>query len=256
MGKYDSFGLQGKVAIVTGGSEGIGRALALGLAEAGCSVVIAARTQSKLDVVAAEIAALGAPGLAISADMGQVGEIRRMVDETVAHFGRVDILVNNVAWTDTRPALEVDEDEWDRTLDVSLKSMFFASQAVAPGMIAQGGGKIINIGSNLAEVTFAGRVVYSTAKAGTHHLTRALANEWAAQGIHVNCVAPCITETPTRANLFARPGYREWVEEQMSPIGRWAQPEDMVGATLYLASNLSDMVVGHILMVDGGWTIR
>ena len=99
-------------------------------------------------------------------------------------------------------------------------------------MIAQGGGKIINIGSNLAEVIFAGYAVYSAAKAGTHHLTRALANEWAGQGIHVNCVAPCITETPTRANLFARPGYKEWVEEQMSPIGRWAQPEDMVGHAL------------------------
>ncbi|RZW14805.1 MAG: SDR family oxidoreductase, partial [Desulfobulbaceae bacterium] len=111
------------------------------------------------------------------------------------------------------------------------------------------------IGSNLAEVAFRGRCAYSAAKAGMHHLTRALANEWASKGINVNGVAPCITETPTRRELLQRPGYKDWALEQL-PVGRWAQTEDIIGATLFLCSSLADMVVGHILMVDGGWTIH
>ena len=253
--KWKSFGIEDQVAIVSGASEGIGRTLAVALADAGAHVALASRTQTALAEVASEIESLGRQALVVPTDLTDVAQIRALVAKTHAHFGKVDILINNAAWTATVEALQVTEEQWDRTLDTSLKGMFFLAQAVAPIMIEQGHGKIVNLGSNLAEVAFRGRTVYSAAKAGVHHLTRALANEWAAKGISVNAVAPCITETPTRRELLQRPGYKDWALEQL-PVGRWAQPEDLIGATLFLCSSLSDMVVGHILMVDGGWTIH
>ena len=253
--KWKSFGIEDQVAIVSGASEGIGRTLAVALADAGAHVAIASRTQSALEEVASQIESLGRQALVVPTDLTDVSQIRALVAKTHAAFGKIDILVNNAAWTATVEALKVTEEQWDRTLDTSLKAQFFLAQAVAPIMIEQGQGKIVNLGSNLAEVAFQGRSVYSAAKAGVHHLTRALANEWASKGINVNAVAPCITETPTRRELLHRPGYKDWALEQL-PVGRWAQPEDLVGATLFLCSSLSDMVVGHILMVDGGWTIH
>ena len=179
-----------------------------------------------------------------------------MVARATESFGRLDILVNNAGWTGTTPALEVTEDEYDRTMAASLKSVFFACQAAARVMIPQGGGKIINIGSNFGVVAFQGRSVYAAAKAGVHHLSRGLSLEWARQGVNVNVVAPCITETVSRKNIIERPGYKDWATGQMLPAGRWNQPDDLIGAVLFLSSHLSDMVVGHVLMVDGGWTIH
>jgi 2-deoxy-D-gluconate 3-dehydrogenase len=253
--KWKSFGLEDQVAIVTGASEGIGRTLAIALADAGAHVAVASRTQTNLEDVASEIEKLGRQALVVPTDLREVGQMRNLVTKSKTCFGKVDILINNAAWTATVDALDVTEEQWDQTLDTSLKAYFFMAQMVAPIMMAQGRGKIVNIGSNLAEVAFRGRSVYSAAKAGVHHLTRALANEWAFQGIHVNSVAPCITETPTRRELLQRPGYKDWALQQL-PIGRWAQPEDLIGATLFLCSDLSDMMAGHILMVDGGWTIH
>ena len=251
-----SFGLKDQTAIVTGASQGIGRTLAIALAQAGVDVALVSRTRSDLEAVAREIEATGRKALVIPADIRDVSQIRKGIDEVHAIFGKIDILINNAAWTATVEALEATEEQWDQTLDTSLKAVFFASQAAAKVMIQQGRGKIINIGSTLGRTAFARRSVYGAAKAGVHHLTRVLALEWASKGINVNAVAPCITETPTRRELFERPGYREWATGQMLPIGRWAQPEDLIGATLFLCSSLSDMVVGHVLMVDGGWTIH
>lgn len=254
--KWHSFGLEDKVAIVTRASQGIGRTLAVALAEAGVHIALVSRNQAALDEVAAEVETLGRQALVVPTDLTDVAQIRAMVTKVHADFGKIHILINNAAWTATVEALQVTEEQWDRTLDTSLKSLFFLSQAVAKIMIKQGYGKIVNMGSTLAQVAFRQRSVYSAAKAGVHHLTRALANEWASKGVHVNAVAPCVTETPTRRELFEKPGYKDWVLGQMLPIGRWAQPEDFIGATLFLCSSLSDMVVGHILMVDGGWTIH
>src|ERR1700735_3846870 len=256
---YSSFGLQDKIAIVTGGSQGIGRAIALGLAQAGAHVVLAKypdKRQEEIKAVQSEIEALGRQALIVQTDVAQVDQVRALMDQTHSTFGRIDILVNNAGWTGTGPALDVTEDEYDRTMAATLKSVFFASQAAARVMIPQGGGRIINIGSNFGEIAFKGRSVYAAAKAGVHHLSRALPLEWAKDGVLVNVVAPCITETESRKNILERPGYKEWATKEMIPRGRWNQPDDLVGAVLFLLGPLPDLVVGHVLMVDGGWTIH
>jgi len=256
---YSAFGLLDKIAVVTGASQGIGRAIALGLARAGAHVVLAKHPVGRQDAIAqvkAEVEALGRRAIIVQTDVSHVDQVRAMIDEAVATFGRVDILVNNAGWTGTTLALDVTEDEYDRTMAASLKSVFFACQAAARAMIPNGGGKIVNIGSNFGVVAFPMRSVYAAAKAGVHHLSRALSLEWAKQGVTVNVVAPCITETESRKVILERPGYKEWATTQMLPIGRWNQPEDLVGAVLFLSSHMSDMVVGHVLMVDGGWTLH
>jgi NAD(P)-dependent dehydrogenase (short-subunit alcohol dehydrogenase family) len=256
---YSSFGLQEKVAIVTGASQGIGRAIALGLASAGAHVVLAKHPEGRQDEikqVQSEIEALGRKAMVVLTDVSDVRQIQNLMNQTTDTFGRIDILVNNAGWTGTTLALDVTEEEYDRTMASSLKSVFFACQAAARVMIPQGGGRIINIGSNFGEIAFKMRSVYAAAKAGVHHLSRALSLEWAKDGVVVNVVAPCITETASRKNILERPGYKEWATTQMIPRGRWNQPEDLVGAVLFLSSPMADMVVGHVLMVDGGWTIQ
>ncbi|WPD18535.1 glucose 1-dehydrogenase [Thermaerobacter composti] len=250
------FQLEGKVAVVTGASMGIGRAIAKGLGEAGCTVVCASRNLEALEETAAAIRNAGGEAVVEYVDVLNVESIRTLADRVKARFGRVDILVNNAAWTVGKMAFDVTEEEWDRTIDSTLKSVFFACQIFGKIMADQGKGHIVNIGSNFGNVTFKTRSVYAAAKAGVHHLTRALALEWSPLGLRVNCVAPCITETETRKALLESPGYKEWVTTQMLPVGRWAQPEDIVGAVLFLCSPLADMVTGHVLNVDGGWTLH
>jgi NAD(P)-dependent dehydrogenase (short-subunit alcohol dehydrogenase family) len=259
MQDYSSFGLTDKIAIVTGASQGIGRAIALGLARAGAHVVLAKYPrggEQEIQGVRSEIEALGRRAIIVPTDVSSVSEVQALMQKAVDTFGRIDILVNNAGWTGTTLALDVTEEEYDKTMAASLKSVFFACQAAAKVMIPAGGGKIVNIGSNFGVVAFETRSVYAAAKAGVHHLSRALSLEWARQGVTVNVVAPCITETESRKNILERPGYREWATGQMLPIGRWNQPDDLVGAVLFLSSHLSDMVVGHVLVVDGGWTIH
>jgi len=256
---YSSFGLRDKIAVVTGASQGIGRSVALGLARAGADVVLAKYPEGRHEEIAQvkrEIEELGRRARIVIADVSKVEDVRALMQETQKAFGRVDILVNNACWTGNSLALDVEEDEYDRTVDSVLKSVFFACQAAARIMIPQGGGKIVNTGSNFGVVAFKSRSVYAAAKAGVHHLSRALSLEWARQGVSVNAVAPCITETESRRVILETPGYKEWATTQMLPAGRWNQPADIVGAVLFLSSHLSDMVVGHVLMVDGGWTIH
>jgi NAD(P)-dependent dehydrogenase (short-subunit alcohol dehydrogenase family) len=259
MKDYSSFGLQGKTAVVTGASQGIGKAIALGLAQAGANIVLAKHPEGRheeINNVKAEIESLGRKALIVITDVGNVGQLQAMFAKAKETFGAVDILVNNAGWTGNTMALDVTEDEYDRTMSSSLKSVFFACQAAARIMIPQGGGKIVNIGSNFGEIGFKSRSVYAVAKAGVHHMSRALSLEWAKDKVNVNVVAPCITETETRRIILEKPGYKEWATTTQLPAGRWNQPEDLVGAVLFLSSSMSDMVVGHVLMVDGGWTIH
>jgi NAD(P)-dependent dehydrogenase (short-subunit alcohol dehydrogenase family) len=256
---YTCFGLKDKVAIVTGASQGIGRAIALGLARAGTHLVLAKHPGPQMEEilqVQKEIEALGRKAIIVPTEVSDVVQVQALMDAAVGAFGGIHILVNNAGWTGTTDALDVTEEEYDKTMDASLKSVFFCCQAAARVMIPQGGGRIINIGSNFGVIAFKKRSVYAAAKAGVHHLSRALSLEWARDGVLVNVVAPCITETASRKNILERPGYKEWATQEMIPRGRWNQPEDLVGAVLFLSSSLSDMVVGHTLMVDGGWTLH
>jgi 2-dehydro-3-deoxy-D-gluconate 5-dehydrogenase len=257
---YSSFELNDKVAIVTGASQGIGRAIALGLAEAGAHLVLAKHPgprMAEIEEVAAQIEGMGRRAIIVLTDVAVVAEVQALMDKAVAEFGRIDILVNNAGWTGTNDALDVTEEEFDKTVAASLKSVFFASQAAARVMIAQGGGgRIIQIGSNFGVVAFKKRALYAAVKAAVHQLAKGLSLEWASQGVLVNVVAPCITETESRKNILEKPGYKEWATQQMIPRGRWNQPQDLVGAVLFLASPFADMIVGHTLMVDGGWTIH
>lgn len=246
--------------MVTGPSQGIGRAVALGLAHAGAHVVLAEHPslhQEALAEVKSEIEALGRKTLVTPLDVADVGQIRAAFAKTKETFGRLDIVVNNASWTCTGPAIDATEQDYDGTMDTTVKGLFFACQEAAKIMLPQGGGRIINIGSNFAISAFKTRAIYAAAKAAVHQLSRALSLEWAKQGVVVNVVAPCITETASRKPILDRPGYKEWATNEKLPSGRWNQPEDLVGAVLFLASpELSAQVVGHVLMVDGGWTIH
>ena len=257
---YSSFQLNDKIAIVTGPSQGIGRAIALGLARAGADVVLAehpALHQEALQEVKREIEGMGRKALVVPTDVSSVAQIRAMVDKAKETFGRIDIMVNSASWTCTGPAIDTTEEEFDGTMDTNVKNVFFACQAAARVMIPQGGGRIVNIGSNFAVSAFRTRAVYAGAKAAVHQLSRALSLEWAKQGVVVNVVAPCITETPSRKPILDKPGYKEWVTSDKLASGRWNQPDDLVGAVLFLVSpQWSAQVVGHVLMVDGGWTIH
>lgn len=256
---YACFGLTDRIAIVTGPSQGIGRAIALGLAQAGAHVALAPRPTYDRHAIAqltSEIDSLGRKTLLVPTDVAQVDHVRSMIDRTNDAMGRVDILVNNAGWTCTGLALDATEEEYDATMAATTKSVFFACQAAARVMIPQGGGRIINIGSNFAISAFKTRAIYAGAKAAVHQLSRALSLEWAKDNVVVNVVAPCITETDSRRPILERPGYKEWVTTEKLPIGRWNQPEDVVGAVLFLASDMARQIVGHVLLVDGGWTIH
>ncbi|MGN6360775.1 MAG: SDR family NAD(P)-dependent oxidoreductase [Thermomicrobiales bacterium] len=254
---FPSLRVDGKIAIVTGTGSGLGQASALALAQAGAAVVM---TELPQKIAAAEATArqaaedYGAKTLVAPLDLLQLDTIGALVDQTVAHFGRIDILVNNAGINIQQMALDVTEDAWDKVLDVNLKGLFFTSQAVARVMVRQGtGGKIVNIASQMGVVGYIKRAAYCSSKAGVVNLSRVLAFEWAEYGIRVNCIGPTFVETPLTAPMFEDKAFRDDVLHRI-PLGRLGKPEDVVGAVVYLASPASDMVTGHTLLVDGGWT--
>ena len=249
-----NFSLEGKVALVTGASRGIGQATALGLARAGADVALASRKLPELENVADEIRKLGKKSLAVVSHIGRMDEIGNLVSKVKDEFGRIDILVNNAATNPTMDAaIDIEERAWDAIMNLNLKGLFFLSQSVARIMREQGGGKIINI-SSMAGIRPAALPVYSISKAGVIMATKVMANEWAKYNIRVNAVAPGAIKTKFSEALYANP---EISKTMMSttPMARLGKPEEIVGAIIYLASDASSYVTGHVLVIDGGSTI-
>lgn len=250
----DTFTLSGKVAIVTGCDTGLGQGMAVALAQAGCDIVGVNRKTP--EETAARVTALGRRFLAIRADLGQQESIHDVVTKAVAEMGRVDILVNNAGTIRREDALSFSEKDWDEVVDLNLKSVFFLSQAVARQFIAQGqGGKIINIASMLS---FQGGIrvpSYTASKSGVLGITRLLANEWAAQGINVNAIAPGYMATNNTQQLRDDEQRSQAILDRI-PAGRWGSPDDLQGPVVFLASLASDYINGHTLAVDGGWLAR
>ena len=245
------FSLSDKVAVVTGASEGIGEALALGLAEAGAEIIICSRREEKLKQVQAQIQQKGRRAEVFVLDVRRLDQIQQLRDFALERFGKVDILVNNAAFTVTKPAWEVTEEEWDVMIDTGFKGLFFCCQVIGSIMRQRGYGKIINLSSTFSRSIIKGRSVYGGIKAGVSHLTEALALEWAPDGIRVNALAPTAVLTPSRKETLKG----EVLQRILSriPLGRLATPEDLVSAAIYLSSPASDFVTGHTLFVDGGW---
>ena len=250
----DAFRLAGKVAIVTGCDTGLGQGMALALAEAGCDVVgVNRKTPHE---TAEEINALGRRFMAIQADLSQQDVLSGIVTQTVAAFGRIDILVNNAGTIRRQDALDFSEKDWDDVMNLNLKSVFFLSQTVARQFVAQGnGGKIINIASMLS---FQGGIrvpSYTASKSGVLGITRLLANEWAAQGINVNAIAPGYMATNNTQQLREDSERNQEIIDRI-PAGRWGKPDDLKGPVVFLASSASDYIHGYTLAVDGGWLAR
>jgi 2-dehydro-3-deoxy-D-gluconate 5-dehydrogenase len=249
------FGLDGKMAIVTGSGSGIGRILALGLAQAGAHIVVAdlAEKREVAEETARAVRGTGRRALVSALDVTEVESIEAMVEKACSSFDRVDILVNNAGTIVRKKALEVTEEDWDRVLDTNLKGAFFASQVAAKAMVEQGRGKIANIASVNGIIGSPERAAYTASKAGLINLTRTLAAEWAQHGINVNAIGPTYLLTPFTQVLFDDEDFMQGYFRRQ-PIQRIGRPEDLDGAAVYLASPASDLVTGHTLMVDGGWT--
>ena len=248
------FSLEGRVALVTGGSRGIGRSSALGLARAGADVVVASRKLSDLEKVSEEIRGMGRKSLAVAAHVAKMDQIKDLVSKVKDEFGKIDILVNNAA---TNPvmdhALDIEERAWDTIMNLNLKGLFFLSQAVARVMKEKGGGKIINV-TSIEGITPGILPVYSISKAGVIMATKVMAREWTKYNIRVNAIAPGLTKTSFSEALWNNP---EILKDAMSitPMGRIAEPEEMVGAVIYLASDTSSYTTGQIIAIDGGTTM-
>lgn len=254
MSILNAFNLEGKVAIVTGSSTGLGQGMAIALAQAGCDIVgvnssIPTETEQK-------VTALGRRFLTIQADLKDQSLIPGIVEKTLETFGRIDILVNNAGIIRRNDAIEFTELDWDEVMDINLKSLFFLSQAVAKQFIAQGeGGKIINVASMLSYQGGIRVPSYTASKSGVLGLTRLMANEWATHGINVNGIAPGYMATNNTAALQADEKRNVEILGRI-PAGRWGTPEDLAGSCVFLASSASNYMHGHTMAVDGGWLAR
>ena len=247
------FDLDGKVALVTGAGRGIGREIALALARYGANLVLWSRTQSELESVADEVRALGSRVLIQAGDITRISELSGRVQAAVDEFETIDILVNNAGTNIPMWSEDVDEDSWDKIMDINLKGVFFCAQAVGKVMIRQNKGKIINVSSQAGKVGMIKRAAYCASKGAVDQLTRVMALEWAKYNINVNAIAPTFVETDMTRDMFKDKAFSDLVYGKIM-LNRLAKADDIIGGVLYLASNAADMVTGHILYIDGGWT--
>jgi len=250
----DLFDLTGKVAVVAGGAGGIGRALALGMAECGADVMVADRQPERFEEVADKIHALGRQGLAVTVDVAQEQSVADMVKCTLEVFPHIDILVNAAGINARKPTDSLPVDEWQQVMDVNTRGTFLTCQAVGRVMTKQHSGKIINISSVRGRYGAArGGAAYCASKGAVDTLTRTLACEWAKYNVLVNAIAPSVVETDFTRSILADPESAQRLAASI-PVGRWGQPEDLVGPVVFLASKASDFVTGQIIYIDGGLT--
>ena len=253
---YPSFDLRDRVALVTGAARGLGNAISRALAHAGAHVALGLRDVATGGELVGAIEAMGRRALPLQMDMRRLDQITQAVADAVAHFGRLDILVNNAGVAPENPAEAVREEDFDLTLAVNLKGTFFASQAAGRVMIAQGQGRIINVGSQAGSVALPGESIYCMTKAAISHLTRCLAVEWGRHNITVNAVAPTFIATPGTEACLQDPKFRADVIERIAGLHRIGQPMDVAGAVVFLASPAASLVTGDTILIDGGWTAR
>ena len=250
----DRFSLEGKIALVTGSSRGLGAGIASALAGAGAKVAIHG-SRAVPESTENALRKSAATTFSVVGDVSDASVCARLIDEVVSHFGRIDILVNNAGTIRRAPAVDHSDEDWQTVIDANLTSVFRLTKHAGRHMLAQGSGKIINIASLL---TFQGGITvpsYAAAKGGVGQLTKAFANEWAAKGINVNAIAPGYMATDNTQALRADPVRSRQILERI-PAGRWGCPEDLAGAVIFLASHASDYVHGQVLALDGGWLGR
>jgi 2-deoxy-D-gluconate 3-dehydrogenase len=255
MNILDKFKLDGKIALVTGASVGLGQAMAMALAEAGADVVAHCHFDGEADETCSQIEKIGRKTFTVSGDMSDKNVPKRLIDEVVAKFGRIDVLINNAGMIRRAPAVDFTEEDWSTVLEVNLSSVFRMSQAAGRKMIEQGAGKIVNVASLLS---FQGGITvpaYTASKSGVAGLTKAFANEWAKHNINVNAIAPGYMATNNTTALRSDETRNRQILERI-PAGRWGNADDLAGAAVFLSSAASDYLQGHIMVVDGGWMAR
>lgn len=252
---YPTFDLTDKVVLVTGASRGIGYDLAKAIAHAGAIVVAGARDWDALETLVKEITDEDGQAIAIKLDMTDLEQIRAVVDEIVERYGRLDVLVNNAGVGRDHETLYVTEADWDELIDVNLKGAFFMAQAAGKQMIAQGGGRIINMSSQASKVALPRAAVYCASKGGLNMLTKVMAIEWGEHNVTVNAVGPTFIRTPGTAERLDDPEFGADVVSRI-PIGRVGTTMEVAGAVIFLASDAASLITGELLLVDGGWTAR
>jgi NAD(P)-dependent dehydrogenase (short-subunit alcohol dehydrogenase family) len=256
MNQVPQFDLTGQVALVTGAARGLGRAISLALAHSGADVALGLRDLNTSGELAREIRTMGRKALPLQMDVLHLDQITRAVDETIAYFGRLDILINNAGGGPAALAEDVTEQDYDLTMTLNAKATFFASQAAGRVMMRQKGGRIINLSSTAAFVALPTEPIYCMSKGAISQLTKCLAVEWGKHNITVNAVAPTWITTPGTDEALADPAFRADVIERIAGLHRIGEPADVTGAVVFLASPAASLITGHTILIDGGWTAQ